>query len=650
MALEKGVPNHRLRFAAGLIAGTALAVGVGYYLLDTARRGQAQTPGERQAMIALRALSDVIDHAGGSGDRVRTAAASWQEANPWIVSIRVLVFDGISLEASTDPTDAGDRAAPRRLSRDEKAFYDRGQRLRTAVETNREEGAPRKDEIEIERFADGSLSIAGPVETDGSVSGMVQIVAKPHVEIVPSNRLVPIACVILPAFVFLLLSLPMGDRRLLLAIGAGALGAAAIAFYGHYSVRVLDRERRAIETSVAASLSEQAARTRQMLLSLGIDQAIDTSSWDGDSYRRSLGLMRGEGAVDEDHLSAELAEAARRIRKAITALALLGLAIAFIVGFGIFSLMIQTVRKQRQAYLYTLPAMVGMLVLVFFPFFYGVALSFTDSTIYNTNKGIVETWVGLRNYGDILGDVNVATKTPTGELVFNYKNFYWTLYMTVLWTVSNVTFGVTVGLILALILNTKGLALRPVYRVLLILPWAMPNYITALIWQGMFHRQFGVINMLIQMCGGTGLSWFDKPSTSFLAMLATNGWLSFPFMMVVSLGALQSIPAELYEAARVDGASRWQQFCAITLPSIKPALIPAIILSVVWTFNMFNIPYLVTGGEPARSTEILITQAYKFAFQEYRYGYAAAYSVVIFGILLVYGVIQNRATRATEAI
>ena len=207
-----------------------------------------------------------------------------------------------------------------------------------------------------------------------------------------------------------------------------------------------------------------------------------------------------------------------------------------------------------------------------------------------------------------------------------------------------------VGLILALILNTKGLALKPVYRVLLILPWAMPNYITALIWQGMFHQQFGVVNQVVQMLGMEPVSWFETPATSFFTAWATNGWLSFPFMMVISLGALQSIPVDLYEAARVDGASRWQQFTAITLPSLKPALVPAIILSVVWTFNMFNIIFLVTAGQPAGSTEILITQSYKFAFEKYQYGYAAAYSTVIFAILLIYGVFQNRVTRATEGV
>jgi arabinogalactan oligomer / maltooligosaccharide transport system permease protein len=120
--------------------------------------------------------------------------------------------------------------------------------------------------------------------------------------------------------------------------------------------------------------------------------------------------------------------------------------------------------------------------------------------------------------------------------------------------------------------------------------------------------------------------------------VATNGWLSFPFMMVISLGALQSIPADLYEAAAVDGAIRWQQFASITLPSLKPALVPAVILSVIWTFNMFNIIYLVSSGNPAGSTEILITKAYKMAFEQYRYGYAAAYSTIIFMILLAYGV------------
>jgi arabinogalactan oligomer/maltooligosaccharide transport system permease protein len=320
------------------------------------------------------------------------------------------------------------------------------------------------------------------------------------------------------------------------------------------------------------------------------------------------------------------------------------------VGLGGLAAFLKTLKTHRTAYAYVVPAMIGMVFLVFFPFVYGIVLSFTDQTIYNSSAPLTEIWVGFKNYVSILSDFKVAQTAADGGLVFNYQNFYWTLWITIAWTVTNVTYGVTVGLILALILNTKGLALKPVYRVLLILPWAMPNYITALIWRGMFHQQFGVVNQVVQMLGGEPVSWFDTPVTSFFTVFATNGWLSFPFMMVISLGALQSIPADLYEAARVDGASRWQAFRSITLPSLKPALVPAVILSVVWTFNMFNIIYLVSAGQPAGSTEILITQAYKFAFEKYQYGYAAAYSTVIFGILLIYGVFQNRMTKGTEAI
>ena len=120
-------------------------------------------------------------------------------------------------------------------------------------------------------------------------------------------------------------------------------------------------------------------------------------------------------------------------------------------------------------------------------------------------------------------------------------------------------------------------------------------------------------------------------------------------MMVVSLGALQSIPDDVYEAAGVDGASRWQSFWNITLPLLKPALFPAVILGTIWTFNQFNIIYLVSAGAPAGSTDILITEAYRWAFERAdRYGLAAAYALLIFFILLVYTLVTNRLSRASE--
>ncbi|WP_249755701.1 extracellular solute-binding protein [Microvenator marinus] len=280
-------------------------------------------------------------------------------------------------------------------------------------------------------------------------------------------------------------------------------------------------------------------------------------------------------------------------------------------------------RKNKAAYLYVAPAMVAMLVLVVTPFLVGSAVS-----LFSHVQGEF-TFVGLANFWSILTSKEFGITDPL--------SFYYTLAVTVLWTVLNVFLHVTIGLGMALMLRNPWLRLKGVYRVLLIVPWAVPNYITALIWRGMFHKQFGAINGILGWFGVEPVSWFSQFATSFAANLATNVWLGFPFMMVVTLGALQAIPKDLEEAAEVDGASRWQRFRHITLPLLRPALVPAIVLGTVWTFNAFNVIYLVSMGEPDGATEILISEAYKWAFaRQEQYGYASAYAVLIFLVLLFY--------------
>jgi arabinogalactan oligomer/maltooligosaccharide transport system permease protein len=597
--------------------------------------------------VRVQALVQALDRAGIEGDAARDVVRGWAASDTSLHSIRVIAFTGISLEASTAPEDAGELAAPRRLGREEKPLYDQGQRLRAATETNREEGAARKAEIEVEATPDGRLEIAAPLEREGEVVGMVAVrAAKPGTGPRRAVSVDAVLAFLLPVALFWVAGRWIGERRGALLAVAVVLLLAAISFLGVRAVGTLADERRAGETSVASAAEAEAARATRVLPAL---EPIPPASIDVDVYRRPYGGAAAGTSEAEARLARDTETTSRAVRRTSTGIGIFALAVLAFFGLGAASRLGATLRRHREGYLYVLPAMLGMTVLVFFPFLYGVALSFTDSTLFNTDKSIPEIWVGLRNYGEILGDFAIVKETAAGTVV-NYLNFYWTFFNTVLWTVLNVTIGVSVGLFLALILNTRGLKMRPIYRVLLILPWATPNYITALIWRGMFHQQFGVINQVIQIFGGPPISWFDNWTTSFLTALATNGWLSFPFMMVVSLGALQSIPSDLFEAARMDGASRWQQFTSITLPSLKPALIPAIILSVIWTFNMFNIIYLVTQGEPGSSTEILITQSYKYAFERYRYGYAAAYSTVIFMILLIYGWWQNRITRATEGI
>lgn len=282
-----------------------------------------------------------------------------------------------------------------------------------------------------------------------------------------------------------------------------------------------------------------------------------------------------------------------------------------------------------RAFFYVAPAAAGILVLVLAPFAFGVGLSF-----FHHEAGRY-VFVGLSNFIDILASRDYRVSEP--------MSFYFTLAVTTLWTVVNVALHVSIGLALALLLKSPLLRLRGAYRVLLILPWAIPNYITALIWKGMFHRQFGAVNGLLDALGLEPISWFSRFATAFSANVVTNTWLGFPFMMVVCLGALQAIPAELYEAAEVDGASPWVRFRRITLPLLRPALMPAVILGIVWTFNMFNIIYLVSGGEPGGGTDILVSEAYRWAFQRNeQYGFAAAYAVLIFLLLLGYSALTRR--------
>lgn len=289
----------------------------------------------------------------------------------------------------------------------------------------------------------------------------------------------------------------------------------------------------------------------------------------------------------------------------------------------------------RSAYAWVAPAAAGLLVLVFIPFGAGVGLGF-----FHTQDGHA-TFVGLRNFADILGSSDYRVTEP--------MSFWFTLAVTLLWTVANVALHVGIGVFFALLLRDPLLKLKGLYRVLLIVPWAVPNYITALVWKGMFHRQFGAISALLQALGIEPISWFSRFGTAFAANVVTNTWLGFPFMMVVTLGALQSIPQDLYEAAEVDGASRWAQFRHITLPLLRPALLPSVILGAVWTFNMFNVVYLVSGGEPGGSTDILVSEAYRWAFQRNeQYGFAAAYSTLIFLFLLGWSFITRRVGKDAE--
>ncbi|MFM7584322.1 MAG: carbohydrate ABC transporter permease, partial [Caldilinea sp.] len=265
------------------------------------------------------------------------------------------------------------------------------------------------------------------------------------------------------------------------------------------------------------------------------------------------------------------------------------------------------------------------------------------------------TWGVLDNYRQIFsGELPVA--------ISNF-NFWGVLTFNLVWTLSNVPFHVIIGVLVAVLLNTKGLWFKRFYRAIFVLPIVIPSLVVAVVWRNMFDPDYGSINQLLtavnQFFGGDAVTWrwldqvnppfsFIPLPLSFFALLIANLWLGWPFMTIVATGALQSIPTDLYEAAAIDGASGVQQFFAITVPLIRPAMIPAAVLGMITTFNLFNLIYMLSGGGPLRQTEILVTTAYRLVNENRLYGVAAAFSVIIFFVLLGLTLVTNYITRATE--
>lgn len=299
------------------------------------------------------------------------------------------------------------------------------------------------------------------------------------------------------------------------------------------------------------------------------------------------------------------------------------------------------------AYLYILPAGLVMLFITIYPILFQVWMSFTNYTARNLRSNN-PTFVGVDNY----------VKVVTGDLNLTNYDFWRTLLFNIVWALSNVFFHVLIGVGVALLLNRKRLVGKRFYRAIFLIPWAMPAFVVALVWRNMFNTQDGAINKLF----GAAIPWLENSAENihpipflpflplaFYAVLITNVWLGWPFMSVVATGALQSVPEEMYEAANIDGATKWQQFWNITVPMIRPAMVPAIMLGTIWTFNQFNVIYFITQGGPYGQTEILVTQAYKLVNPQNLYGVASAFSIIVFFILLAITLINNRITKATEA-
>ncbi|WP_189040845.1 carbohydrate ABC transporter permease [Micromonospora sonchi] len=303
--------------------------------------------------------------------------------------------------------------------------------------------------------------------------------------------------------------------------------------------------------------------------------------------------------------------------------------------------------KHWYAWAMVLPVVIVLAVLIFYPLFRGIWLSFTNLTEANqvaeictrsitggevcTDNPNKWEFVGLDNYLRVL----------TGEV----GEFWQWTGTTLIWTFACVICHFGLGLGLATMLN-RPMRLRGLYRVLLVLPWAVPAFVSAFAWKFIFNERFGLANAALAAIGVDPIDMFADRWTALLTAIITNVWLGVPFMMVALLGGMQTIPGELYEAAEIDGASAWQRFRNITLPGLRSVSMTVILLGTIWTFNMFPIIFLVTEGEPAGQSEILVTGAYRAAFEGIRnYSLASTYGVLILSILLVFSVFYRRALR-----
>ncbi len=309
-------------------------------------------------------------------------------------------------------------------------------------------------------------------------------------------------------------------------------------------------------------------------------------------------------------------------------------------------------------YLYLIPAMIVMAIMTYYPMAYGVWMSFTNYGLKNLRvDSLPPDVVGLQNFIDI-----VTNAVPQ---IVNF-DFFYTLSFNLFWTFVNVFFHVVIGVLIAVLLNQRGLWFKGIYRGIFILPIVIPTLVVANVWRNMFDPDFGAINQALASVGALfgapasafHIRWIESVNPpipgiplplSFFALLITNIWLGWPFMTIVATGALQSISKDFYEAASIDGASSVQQFFNITVPLLRPAMVPAIVYGITLTFNLFNLIYFISGGGPLRQTEILVTTAFRLVNEQRLYGIAAAFAVYIALVLLVITLITNRVSRATES-
>lgn len=275
-------------------------------------------------------------------------------------------------------------------------------------------------------------------------------------------------------------------------------------------------------------------------------------------------------------------------------------------------------------YLMISPGVLLLLFTVVFPVLFSFSLAFTNYNLYHTAPANLADWVGLKTFTQIF-TVDIWRST-----------FFGVLGWTVIWTLVASTLSIVLGIFFAVLVHQKDLRFKRLWRIILVLPWAVPGFVTILVFAVMFNDSFGAVNTtILHVLGIKAIPWLTEANWTKVALLTVQGWLGFPYIFVVTTGVLQSIPEDLYEAALMDGATAWQKFRQITLPFILMQMMPIIITQYTFNFNNFNIIYLFNGGGPAipnstaGGTDILVSWIYKLTMKSNQYALAAALTILL---------------------
>ena len=279
------------------------------------------------------------------------------------------------------------------------------------------------------------------------------------------------------------------------------------------------------------------------------------------------------------------------------------------------------IRYLVEPYLYLSPALLLICLVMLVPLAIGITYSFQS---LNLLRPFSAGFVGFDNYLQLAGD----------------RRFWTALSNTFWWTFGSVTFQFLLGLGLAILLTRDFFAKR-LFQALIFLPWAVPTFLSALTWAWLFNPVIGPLPHWMAALGilSEPYNILGDPKTALWGVVAANVWYGVPFFAITLLAALQSIPSELYEAAEIDGATPWQSFTKITLPFLAPMIAITIMLRTIWIANFADLIFVMTGGGPANSSQILATYIFTTAFRKLDFGYASAIAVVLLAILMVYAVL-----------